>query len=39
MFRCIDIVNPLNVDAGPILKLEHEIRSVVKNLANGTKPI
>ena len=35
IFRCIDIVDPLNVDAGPILKLEHESRSVVK--PNGTK--
>jgi hypothetical protein len=25
MFRCIDIVDPLNVEAGPILKLEDEI--------------
>jgi hypothetical protein len=29
MFRCLDIVDPNNVDAGPILRLEHEIRSVV----------
>mmetsp|Transcript_272 Transcript_272/g.438 ORF Transcript_272/g.438 Transcript_272/m.438 type:complete len:370 (+) Transcript_272:81-1190(+) len=30
MFRIIDIVDPDNVQDGPILKLEHEIRSVVK---------
>ena len=30
MFRFIDIDDPQNVIAGPILKLEHEIRSVVK---------
>jgi hypothetical protein len=35
MFRCIDIVDPQNVEAGPILQLEHEIRSVVK--PDGTK--
>jgi hypothetical protein len=35
MFRCIDIVDPQNVEAGPILKLEHEIRSVIK--PDGTK--
>eukprot|EP00563_Minutocellus_polymorphus_P018282 CAMPEP_0197715836 /NCGR_PEP_ID=MMETSP1434-20131217/923_1 /TAXON_ID=265543 /ORGANISM="Minutocellus polymorphus, Strain CCMP3303" /LENGTH=366 /DNA_ID=CAMNT_0043300077 /DNA_START=12 /DNA_END=1112 /DNA_ORIENTATION=+ len=29
MFRCLDIVDPEDVNAGPILKLEHEIRSVV----------
>lgn len=30
MFRCLDIVDPEQPDAGVILKLEHEIRSVVK---------
>ena len=35
MFRCLDIVDPDDVDAGPILKLEHEIRSVVKR--DGSK--
>ena len=35
MFRCLDIVDPEDVDAGPILKLEHEIRSVVKR--DGSK--
>ena len=35
MFRCIDIVDPNNVPAGPILKLEHEIRSVIKR--DGSK--
>ena len=25
MFRIIDIVDPLNVAAGPILQLEHEV--------------
>ena len=35
MFRCLDIVDPLNIDAGPILQLEHEVRSVVKR--DGTK--
>lgn len=30
MFRCLDIVDPLNVQDGPILRLEHEVRSVVK---------
>lgn len=30
MFRCLNIVDPANPDAGVILKLEHEIRSVVK---------
>ena len=29
-FRCLDIVDPEHVDEGPILQLEHEIRSVVK---------
>ena len=35
MFRCLDVVDPDDVDAGPILKLEHEIRSVVKR--DGSK--
>ncbi|GKY93029.1 hypothetical protein MPSEU_000271300 [Mayamaea pseudoterrestris] len=35
MFRCIDIIDPEDVDAGPILRLEHEIRSVV--LRDGSK--
>jgi hypothetical protein len=30
MFRCLEIVDPKNLDDGPIIKLEHEIRSVVK---------
>ena len=35
MFRCLDIVDPEDVSTGPILKLEHEIRSVVKR--DGSK--
>lgn len=35
MFRCLNIVDPENVQDGPILQLEHEIRSVVK--VDGTK--
>jgi hypothetical protein len=35
MFRCLDIVDPENATAGPILKLEHEVRSVVKK--DGSK--
>lgn len=35
MFRCLDIVDPENVEAGPIIKLEHEVRSVVKR--DGSK--
>jgi hypothetical protein len=35
MFRCLDIVDPENIEQGPILQLEHEIRSVVK--VDGTK--
>jgi hypothetical protein len=35
MFRFIDIVDPDNVDAGPIIRLEHEVRSVVKR--DGSK--
>jgi hypothetical protein len=34
MFRCLDIVDPENVSSGPILRLEHEIRSVTN--ADGT---
>lgn len=34
MFRCLDIVDPENLEDGPIVKLEHEIRSVVKR--NGS---
>lgn len=30
MFRCLDIVDPENIEEGPILKLEHEVRSVLK---------
>lgn len=30
MFRCLDIVDPIDVGAGPIVRLEHEVRSVVK---------
>lgn len=33
--RLLDIVDPENVEAGPILKLEHEVRSVVKR--DGSK--
>ena len=29
MFRCLDVVDPLHPEAGPILRLEHEIRSTV----------
>jgi hypothetical protein len=35
MFRCLDIVDPENVEDGPILKLEHEVRSVIKR--DGSK--
>jgi hypothetical protein len=35
MFRCLDIIDPEYVQEGSILKLEHEIRSVVKR--DGTK--
>lgn len=35
MFRCLDIVDPENVEGGPILRLEHEVRSVLKK--DGTK--
>jgi|AntRauTorckE5430_2_1112549.scaffolds.fasta_scaffold13837_2 4-hydroxyphenylpyruvate dioxygenase-like putative hemolysin len=30
MFRCLDIVDPDNVNEGVILRLEHEVRSVLK---------
>lgn len=30
MFRCLDIIDPENVDAGPIIRLEQEVRSVIK---------
>jgi len=30
MFRCLDIVDPENVEAGAILRFEHEVRSVIK---------
>ena len=30
MFRTLDIVDPDNIENGPILQLEHEIRSVIK---------
>lgn len=29
MFRCLDILDPDDIDAGPILRMEHEVRSVV----------
>jgi hypothetical protein len=35
MFRCLVIVDPENIEQGPILKLEHEIRSCIK--PNGSK--
>jgi hypothetical protein len=35
MFRCLDIVDPQNPDRGPILRLEHEVRSVTKK--DGSK--
>mmetsp|Transcript_29865 Transcript_29865/g.72367 ORF Transcript_29865/g.72367 Transcript_29865/m.72367 type:complete len:402 (+) Transcript_29865:50-1255(+) len=35
MFRSLDIVDPLEPESGVILRLEHEIRSVVKT--DGTK--
>jgi hypothetical protein len=35
MFRCIDIIDPENQAAGPILQLEHEIRSVTN--VDGSK--
>jgi len=30
MFRCLDIIDPLNIEDGVILSLEHEVRSVLK---------
>lgn len=30
MFRCLDIIDPNDAEAGPIIRLEHEVRSVVK---------
>lgn len=30
MFRCLDIVDPENLEAGVIIRLEHEVRSVLK---------
>jgi len=35
MFRCLDIVDPAKRDAGPIIRLEHEVRSVVRR--DGTR--
>ena len=35
MFRVLDVVDPENVAAGPILRLEHEVRSATK--ADGSK--
>lgn len=35
MFRCLDIVDPEKVEDGPILRLEHEVRSVLKR--DGSK--
>ena len=35
MFRCLNIVDPLHLEDGPIVQLEHEIRSVVN--PDGTK--
>lgn len=35
MFRCLDIIDPLNVEDGAILRVEHEVRSVLKK--NGEK--
>ena len=35
MFRVLDVVDPENVQRGPILRLEHEVRSVTKR--DGTK--
>jgi len=35
MFRCLDIVDPDNVGGGTILRLEHEVRSVV--MKDGSK--
>jgi len=30
MFRVLDLVDPLVPEAGPVLRLEHEIRSCVR---------
>jgi len=35
MFRVLDLVDPEDPEAGPIVQLEHEIRSPIK--ADGTK--
>lgn len=35
MFRVLDVVDPLDAAAGPVLRLEHEIRSCVKT--DGSK--
>jgi len=35
MFRCLNIVDPDDIMAGPIVQLEHEIRSVIR--MDGTK--
>jgi len=35
MFRILDVVDPSDAEAGPILRLEHEVRSATK--ADGTK--
>lgn len=35
MFRILDIVDPLDPEAGPIVRLEHEVRSTVK--VDGSK--
>ena len=35
MFRILDVVDPDDVEAGAIIRLEHEVRSVTK--ADGTK--
>jgi len=29
MFRCLDIIDPNNINNGPIIQLEHEVRSIV----------
>lgn len=31
MFRCFNIIDPEDLNSGPILRLEHEIRSIVTN--------
>jgi len=35
MFRCLEIIDPEDPGAGPILKLEHEVRAVVQR--DGSK--